>query len=155
MPWVPGASAVRCRLPFRLGRARDADALILLDQGLCRFCAACAACVCLSVPCPCWSVLPRALRCRCEVNAHGKRTVRGTTAANTHGHRFVQPSGHVGACTARRPALCEVKTPAPPAALSKVTAHGHAQRPAGNGGQSAAKTKDIHTISGSDQGHTA
>jgi hypothetical protein len=33
VPWVPGVSAVRCRLPFQLGRARDADALIILDPG--------------------------------------------------------------------------------------------------------------------------
>eukprot|EP00966_Prymnesium_polylepis_P207224 4799723-Prymnesium_polylepis.2 len=34
-----------------------------------------------------------------------RETVRGTTAGNTRGLRFMQPSGHVGACTARRPAF--------------------------------------------------
>eukprot|EP00966_Prymnesium_polylepis_P119858 2769771-Prymnesium_polylepis.1 len=37
--------------------------------------------------------------------SYGKRTVRGTTAGNTRGLRFMKPSGHVGACTARRPAF--------------------------------------------------
>ena len=65
--WVPwlGARCFCCgvMLPFRLGHACDADALILLDPGFCRFCAARAACACLYVACTCLCVPVRAAVC--------------------------------------------------------------------------------------------